>query len=134
MLKDGKRLDSSISNFPDKKGTFKSTKELLQLETIALLCLLRHARDYRSEVYKLWLLTHQATAACGDIEEIQEASYSDYEAATRKVWVIENIITDRIGYYPQKVTKKFLAMYVDRIQNSQHKRMVPKKTIKNGAT
>jgi|SRR5699024_2971814 len=127
ILEDGQRLDTSISHYPEMQGIFKSTAELIQLETLELLCLLRHAREYRSRAYELRILTHQATAAGGDMEEIQASSYNDYEDATRKVWVIENIIADRIGYYPQKITEKFLAMYVDRIQKSQQKRMVIKK-------
>jgi|SRR5690625_200544 len=130
ILEDGKRLDTSIDFFPEKQDIFKSTKELLELETIELLCLLRHARDYRSEVYKLRLLTHQAESAGGDVQEIDAKSYKDYEEATRKVWVLENIITDRIGYYPQKVTENFLAMYLERIEKSQKKKMTMKKAVK----
>ena len=129
ILKDGKRLSSSIDHFPEKQGIFKNTPELLELETIELLCLLRHAREYRAEVYKLRLLGHQAEEQGGDMDEIKVQSYSDYEEATRKVWVIENIIKDRIGYYPKKVTENFLAIYLDRIQKSEQKRMVIKKEI-----
>src|SRR5699024_6395742 len=111
-------------------GIFKNTPELLELETIELLCLLRHARDYRAEVYKLRLLSHQAEAQGGDMDQIKTQSYSDYEEATRKVWVLENIIKDRIGYYPQKVTDNFLSMYLDRIQQSGKKRMIIKKKAK----
>lgn len=128
---DGKRLTNSIKHYPEKKGIFKNTADLLELETIELLCLLRHARDYRTEVYKLRLLGHQAEEQGGNMDDIKMQSYSDYENATRKVWVIENIIKDRVGYYPQKVTDNFLAMYLDRIQKSGQKRMTMKKAMKS---
>jgi len=129
ILQNGERLSNSIDYYPDQQGIFQNTPELLQLETIELLCLLRHARNYRSEVYKLRLLGHQAEAAGGDVDDIKIQSYSDYEEATRKVWVIENIIKDRIGYYPQKVTENYLGMYLDRIVKAQKKKMTIKKTV-----
>jgi len=130
ILQDGKRLDNSIKNYPDQSGIFKNTPELLKLETIELLCLLRHARNYRSEVYKLRILTHKAEDQGGDMKQIEATSYGDYEDATRKVWVIENIIKERIGYYPQKVTENFLGMYLDRIEKSQNKKMAMKKVVR----
>ncbi|WP_077324079.1 hypothetical protein [Virgibacillus siamensis] len=134
ILRDGERLSNSIDFYPEQQGIFKNTPELLQLETIELLCLLRHARNYRSVVYKLRILGHKAEAEGGNMEEIQIQSYSDYEAATRKVWVLENIIKDRIGYYPQKVTENFLTMYLNRIEKSKFKKMTMKKVVvKNGS-
>jgi len=126
ILQDGARLSNSIAHYPEKQGIFQNTPALLELETIELLGLLRHARDYRSEVYKLRLLGHQAEEQGGNMDDIKMKSYNDYEEATKKVWVIENIIKDRIGYYPQKVTENFLAMYLERIQQSQKKQMVMK--------
>lgn len=55
ILQDGARLSNSIAHYPEKQGIFQNTPALLELETIELLGLLRHARDYRSEVYKLRL-------------------------------------------------------------------------------
>src|SRR5699024_6819590 len=131
ILQDGARLSNSIAHYPEKQGIFQNTPALLELETIELLGLLRHARDYRTEVYKLRLLGHQAEEQGGNMDDIKMQSYSDYENATRKVWVIENIIKDRVGYYPQKVTDNFLAMYLDRIQKSGQKRMTMKKAMKS---
>jgi len=131
ILEGGKRLKNDIPHFPDQGDIFKSTKDLLKLETLELLCLLRHARNYRSEIYKLRILTHKAEEQGGDMAEIQATSYSDYEKATRKMWVIENIIKDRIGYYPKKVTENFLSIYLERIEQSQKKNMVMKKAAKS---
>ncbi|WP_404456980.1 hypothetical protein LG329_19475 (plasmid) [Virgibacillus necropolis] len=134
ILQDGKRLSNAIDFFPDLQGIFKNTSDLLKLETIELLCLLRHARNYRTDIYRLRILGHKAEEQGGDVEEIQMKSYNDYEEATRKMWVLENIIKDRIGYYPQKVTEQFLSMYLDRIEKSQKKKMTIKKAVvKNGS-
>jgi|SRR5699024_8552357 len=130
ILQNGKRLDNSIENYPEQSGIFKNTLELLELETIELLCLLRHARNYRSEIYKLRILTHKAEDEGGNMQDIEATSYSDYEDATRKVWVIENIIKDRIGYYPQKINDDFLGRYLYKVEQSQKKRMIIKKAVR----
>lgn len=130
ILQNGKRLDNSIEYYPEQQGVFKNTPELLKLETAELLCLLHHARNYRSDVYQLRILGHKAEVAGGNMDEIKTQSYSDYEEATRNVWVLENIIKDRIGYYPQKVTENFLDMYFDRIERSQSKKMIMKKAVR----
>lgn len=134
ILEDGKRIESIIDHFPDQSGIFQNTKELLQLKTIELLCLLQHARKYRAETYKLRLLRHQAEKQQGmneAVEQIEKTSYNEYENATRKVWVLENIIKDRIGYYPQKVTENFISMYAERIKKSEKKIMKIKSKIKS---
>lgn len=129
ILQDGQRLSNGIDFYPEQNGIFKSTSELLQLETIELLCLLRQARNYRSEVYKLRILTHKAEKEGGDMTAIESKSYSDYEDATRKVWVIENIIKDRVGYYLQKINDEFLGRYLHRIEQSQKKKKIIKKAV-----
>lgn len=127
ILDNGNRLSQSISHLPLDQDIFKTTKELIQLETIELLCLLRIARKYRSEIYNWRILTHRAESAGGEVNEMKEKSFEDYEDATRKVWVIENIIKDRIGYYPKKVTEDFINMYNDRIEESEKKKMFMQK-------
>lgn len=136
ILENGNRLQNSIEFYPEKQGIFKSTPELLQLETIELLCLLREARNYRSEVYNLRILTHKGKKQAKEegksqdsMNKIDVSSYDDYEDATRKVWVIENIIKDRMGYYPKKVTEQFLSLYLNRIEQSQTKKMIMKKAV-----
>jgi len=126
ILENGNRLNNVIEYFPDLSGIFKSTKELLELETIELLCLLQHARQYRSDVYNLRINVHRARDLGANMDKFDATSFSDYEDATRKVWVIENIIKDRIGYYPKKVTENFLALYLERIEKSQKKKMMMK--------
>lgn len=133
VMLDGKRLNQTKSflGYPDRTEVYKNTKELMELETIHLLCLLREARSIRAEVYKLRLLRHQAEEQHGmsdDVKTLESHTYSEYESATRKVWVIENIIKDRLGYYPQKVTNNFLSMYLERMKKSEKKKMIMKKT------
>lgn len=128
ILKDGQRLrqGSDFMGYPDRSKIFSTTNELMQLETIELLCLLREARSYRAEAYKLRVLRHNAEKQeefNEEVSRIDEFSYDEYSNATRKVWVIENIIKDRLGYFPQKVTMNFLNMYLERMEKSEQKIM-----------
>lgn len=128
ILVNGERLAQykDFKGYPDHSLIFSSTKELMKLETIELLCLLREARSHRANVFNLRLLRHKAEEQEGYTEQVSDLAvktYSEYEIATRKVWVIENIIKDRIGYYPQRVTKNFLSMFLDRMKKCETKKM-----------
>ena len=71
ILKDAHRLANTIEYFPEMQGVFQSIKELLQLETIKLLCLLLQASFHRTDVYKLRVLKHQVTSYGENVEEIR---------------------------------------------------------------
>lgn len=128
ILEDGKRLDQSKSflGYPNRLEVYCSTKELMEKETLELLCLLREARKIRAEVYNLRKLRHEAEDEAGmtdDVKTLDTQTYSEYEISTRKVWVIENIIKDRLGYYPKRITDNFLGIYLKRIEESEEKQM-----------
>ena len=126
VLENNKRVDHLIDSTPDETAVFLPTKELLTFETIELLFILKYARKHRSDVYNLRIMGHKASAELENDEgmnEIQAQSFAEYEKATRKVWCIENIIKDRIGYYPVKISDDFLQRYLYRIKKSQEKAM-----------
>lgn len=128
ILKDGKRFaqKDKFLGFPSESEVSKSTKELMEKETIDLVCLLRDARRLRTDVYKLRKIRHDAEKELGFTEQVQdleEQTYDEYEYATRKVWVIENIIKNRLGYYPQRINDNYINGFVDRIEDSEKKEM-----------
>ncbi|MEK5109797.1 hypothetical protein MHI57_24335 [Cytobacillus sp. FSL K6-0129] len=123
ISKNGNRMSNTIDSIPAEVEIFKDTKTLMEKETIELLFLLRYARKHRSDVYNLRINVHRATNQGNDMQEYDTSSYNDYEEATRKVWVIENIIKERIGYFPSKVTEKFIHIYLGRINQSNEKKM-----------
>ena len=95
--------------------------------------MLKYARSYRSEVYHLRVISYKAEGNENDqaLEEIQHQSYEEYEKATRKVWIIENILKDRIGYYPVKVTDDFLQALSSSYQAITEETNGPKKVKSN---
>ena len=128
ILENGKRMDNNIQQLPTEQDMFLSTKELMQRETLKLLCLLKYARKHRTEVYNWRFLTNKAHEV-EQVEEMKENSYKEYENATRKVWVIENILKQRMGYYPKSITEDFINRYVHRIKQSEKKRMIMQKSV-----
>lgn len=134
ITRNGNRINTSMDHHPPHSYIFKNTRELMELETIQLLYLLRVARKYRSEVYNLRVLRHKAEKQEGftnDVRKIEEYSWKEYENATKKVRVIENIIKIRKGYYPEFVTDRYLKTNLERIDNSQKNKMFIRKKINN---
>jgi len=134
VMNDGKRLNQAeqFKHLPDPEEIFATTTELMQKETIELLCLLKEARKIRADVYQLRLLRHQAEEETGlneDVRGIEKQTYHEYDNATRKVWVIENIIKKRLGYFPKRLTNNFLNVYMQRMEESEQKPMTMRRSI-----
>lgn len=129
ILENGQRKTHTLSHEPAPADIYKSTPELLKSKTIELIFLLKYARKYRSDVYNDRVNIHrvkQAGQSNEQLEQFQQESYKKYEKATRKVWVIENIIADRIGYIPQEINDRFLFAYLNKIEKKQGKVMMMK--------
>ncbi|MCQ6331374.1 hypothetical protein NPM18_30915, partial [Bacillus cereus] len=47
----------------------------------------------------------------------------EYEYYTRKAWVIENILLERQGFFPEKVTARVLEYMGEQIRKSKKKTM-----------
>ncbi|AUS14684.1 hypothetical protein NYE34_21235 [Bacillus sp. FSL R5-0418] len=133
ILEDGQRKKHMLSYEPDPADIFKPTPELLKSKTIELIYLLKYARKYRSDIYNGRINLYRAKRQTGQsneqLEQFQQETYKEYEEATRKVWVIENLIADRIGYIPLEINDRFLSAYLNKIEKKQGKVM----TIKSGS-
>jgi|SRR5699024_7979564 len=135
IMTNGKRMNQAeqFTHLPDPQEIYSTTTELMEKETIELLCLLKEARKIRADMYQLRLLRHQAEEENGmneDVRNIEEQTYSEYENATRKVWVLENIIKKRLGYFPKRLTQNFLNGYLQRMEESEEKPMILRRSIK----
>lgn len=125
---DGRRKPLPEMEYTPPETWAKSpTPELMTYSTIELIFLLRYARQNRASSYNYVRLFNKA----GDVEpslleEHQasvQATKEDYEYWTRKAWVIENILRERTGDYPAKITEKYLAELLARIKASNAKPM-----------
>lgn len=110
ITKNGERIQHNKNITFNKDDVFLPTVKLMKLETLTLLHLLKEARKIRSNIFNIKL-------------EAEQKTYNEYETATRRVWVIENIIKNRLGYYPKRLTHDFLEAYIDKIYQSEEKVM-----------
>lgn len=67
IMKNGQRLNQSeqFKELPDKSLLFQGTRDLMMLETIDLMCLLREARSFRiALLFDLYSLYNKKGATC----------------------------------------------------------------------
>lgn len=91
----------------------KGVSELIQYHTYDLLVCLRLIRAERSQVFDTLRGVNKMFDAITENEalhfkEVQDDAGSMYEYWTRKAWVIENILMDRMGYFPDRIDDKML--------------------------
>lgn len=93
----------------------RTQPELMRLHTFDLMRLLRHIRDERSKSYRIMQLVRK-TPDEAKKEELNEFGQQFYRDLTAKQNVIEQILVDRMGYYPQRVDGKLLSALTNKIE------------------
>lgn len=110
----------------------KSTPELMRYSTYELLYLLKYARTERSNIYKLLNTFYKGRIQekINDYKELEDYSGNEYENITRKMFVIENIIRERLGYVPTRITNTYLDKYLAEIKKDKCNPMIIRKERK----
>lgn len=104
-----------IVNFFTLEKAIQPLKELEKCHTHDLLYGLKLIRAERSSSFDiLKSVNNLAKHLAGDPEfkKTKAEAGEFYEFWTKKAWIIENILTDRLGYFPERVEDEML----DRIQ------------------
>ncbi|WP_332634664.1 hypothetical protein [Halalkalibacter flavus] len=134
VTENGERRNIYFRDFVFLEWIERSTPELMMLHTVELLLLLREVRKARSDHFST-LHTFNKVESQEVKEKIREAkSYQggQYEYLTRKLWVIENIIRDRIGYVPERMSQLFLIRQMEQSKTQPKPMRIrkdPKKTL-----
>ncbi|MDW2879699.1 MULTISPECIES: hypothetical protein [Bacillaceae] len=58
-----------------------------------------------------------------DFRETEEETGENYERITRKMFVLENLIRQRLGYVPRRITDAYLARYLEEMKRDKNKPM-----------
>ncbi|OIK11938.1 hypothetical protein BIV59_10470 [Bacillus sp. MUM 13] len=97
----------------------------MRFSIIELVLLLKLARKERANLYKQRYIFVQAIKQ-GALEyrEGEQYTFLEYEKMTRKCFVLENLIRERMGYYPTFITDSFIWKLAERMINSLKKDMV----------
>lgn len=105
----------------DESATDYTQPQLKELHTYDLLRLLGHIRDERSKAYKTMQTVRKAPqeARDGQYEALNEYGQQFYRELTARKNIIEQILVDRMGYYPERVDSKLLSALKTKIERSE---------------
>jgi hypothetical protein len=121
----GQRKQLLPESQPTLSDLKKSTSELMRLSTVELLFLLKWAREERSTTYKQRCTFIRAMKQGADeFAEAEQYTFKEYERATRKCFVLENLVRERLGYYPVKLTDSYIQNLAVKMEDSSSKKMV----------
>lgn len=124
----------TMKNFIDESDVIKPIQELETYHTYDLLLCLRLARKQRTESFYIVRLYNKAideAIASADIENASEEAGEMYSEWTRRAWIIENILIDRMGYFPQRITDDMLEKVKLNSIAAQEKKMLISKQRQN---
>lgn len=134
------RISVRIRDFALDVYLEKTTPELMRYSTFELLSLLKYARAERTSLYHYLNVFYKARkhGQTEEFKETEEESGRHYEQITRKMFVLENIIRQRLGYVPHRITDAYLAWYLKEMKKDKHKPMIirqqRKDEVKNGGS
>src|SRR5699024_513257 len=117
---------------PKKKQTlsqeeaYQTQPELSKYHTYDLLLLLSYLREQRSTAYKTKKKTKKSHKKAqnkvktirNDYDELNEYGQEFYREATARKNIIEQILIDRMGYYPKRVDNKLLDALESKIERN----------------
>ncbi|QVY63978.1 hypothetical protein [Cytobacillus gottheilii] len=111
----------------------KPLYELKKLHTIDLILCLKEARLKRADLYNLVRTFNVAVdglkSDSSKDSEVQQYSQvadeqgKEYEYWTRKCWCIENLLIERLGYFPQKINDLLYSKFITNKERSINKAM-----------
>ena len=126
---DGKRLDRFEKvEFIGYDQVRMKTPQLMELHTKSLLELLKYMREERRNYFSTMATMKKVSSKIPEYKEGERMSADEYEMMTRKCFVVESILNERMGYIPKKVTEALILNYDKRVQDPYNeKAMVIKK-------
>lgn len=109
------------------QGYYKSTKELLKYNTINLFHLLRDCRkdwyDVFSLLKKVINIKENEVPDQKNIDNAFLPLYNEYVTLTKQKFIIENILLEKAGFIPEKITEKFLSEIIEQGRVASKKSM-----------
>lgn len=98
------------------------TSALLDMHTKSLLELLKFIREERRSYFETMRIMKKSASFDKSITPVEKESSEMYEFMTKKCFVVENILRDRMGYIPKKVTDNLILSYEQRIADPYNER------------
>ena len=103
-----------------QEESYQTQPELAKYHTYDLLLLLSYLREQRSIAYKTMQSVRKAPnevkTSRNDFDELNEYGQEIYREATARKNIIEQILIDRMGYYPKRIDNKLLEALEQKIK------------------
>src|SRR5699024_1993992 len=105
-----------------QEEAYQTKPELSKYHTNDLLLLLSYLREQQSNAYKTMQSIRKAPnevkTSRNDYDELNEYGQEFYREATARKNIIEQILIDRMGYYPKRVDNKLLDALESKIKRN----------------
>ena len=122
---DGKRLERyGKPEFISYDHIRMNTPQLMELQTKSLLQLLKLMREERRSYFSTMTTMKKASSQIPEYKEGERMSADEYEMITRKCFVVESILNERMGYIPKKITENLLINYEARCQDPYNEKLM----------
>ncbi|USK72627.1 hypothetical protein [Peribacillus asahii] len=116
--KDGERIERHEKvEFIGYEHIRMNTPQLMGLQTKTLLHLLKFMREERRAYFDTMRTLKKASSELPEFKEGEKMSADEYEMITRKCFVVETILKDRMGYIPKKITENLLLNFEARCRD-----------------
>lgn len=123
-----------INPFLDELDALRTQPELQQLHTYDLMRLLSHIRAERTFRYKYMQNVRKAPETAKmdvkDYDSLKDFWISEYQELTARKNIIEQILIDRMGYFPKRIDDKLLGALKYKIERCEHEETTDSKTSK----
>lgn len=135
VMQNSERVEVRVREFVADHYIHQNTPELMNFSTYELLYLLKFIRKERRDMYH-YLKTFQRAGEQEDtdqFEEIEKETGRNYIYLSKKMFVVENIIRQRLGYVPVRITEPYLVQYLENIKNDKRRPMIirTERVVKN---
>lgn len=101
-----------------------SQPELQKMHTVDLLLILRRLRADRTDMYKTMQIIRKAPQEAQEsvegYSELKMDGINMYQEITARKNVIEQILIDRMGYFPKRIDDKLLNALNERIRQNEN--------------
>lgn len=93
---------------------YQSTKQLLERDTYTLYHILKATRSFWFDIKKLlesmkvYYKENEVPQAEVGVEDDLKSMKEEFKLLTKQKFVVENILLERTGFFPEKITQEFL--------------------------
>ena len=119
---DRKRI-SVIPEILEDSNIYQTTQQFLERDTITLYHVLKEIRSFWYNLKTLLESAKKQMAGDAALEISVSEMTKEYGVLTKKKFVVENIILERTGFFPEKLTEEFLDSVINQALIARNKKM-----------